>query len=200
LVWFVVGALGPLLVHVHLTIQLTGSWRPFYGRDHIYSYPGSYWDNARDFDALNEPTWIYALQALFGHHGLFAMTPLFLLAIPGLALMIRNAPERLTGLFATVVVALTIVIYIGFGPRNYGGTASGMRWFIILAPLLWYAAIRYADDRWSSAAMRWILGILVVIGIFHAAAALTGPWSVSPWNWLLRHIGLGSVPEYDWLQ
>ena len=87
---------------------------------------------------------------------------------------------------------------MAFGPRNYGGTASGMRWFMILAPLLWYAALRYADTRWSSHWVRWLVGVLIIIGIAHASAAVADPWSVSPWNWLLRYIGLGSVPEFDW--
>lgn len=200
LLWFFAGAVGPLVAHFHLTDRLTGSPLPFYGQGELYDYPGSYWNAARDFDALDEPFWTYAFHALIGHHGLLTMTPLFVLAIPGTVLMIRRPTERSIGILTAVVVTATVVIYTVFGPGNYGGTASGMRWFIILAPLLWYAAMRYADARWSLRWFRWLLGTLILLGVAHASAALADPWSVSPWNWLLRVIGLGSVPEFDWFQ
>jgi hypothetical protein len=195
-VWFVLGAQLPILVHAHLTVRVTGSIRPFYGMSNLYDYPGSYWRRPGNFDALDEPTWVYAFHALLGHHGLFAMTPLFLLAVPGLARLLRTRGERTLGLWLGGTVVTTILVYLFTGPRNYGGTAQGMRWFIVLAPLLWLLALRFADTRADRRWMRWLLPLLVLAGIVTAAQALDNPWSVSPWNWLLRDFGLGSVPPW----
>lgn len=198
LAYYILGAGLPILVHAALSLHVTGSLLPFYGNDALYDYPGSYWLASRDFDALNEPAGVYGLHALLGHHGLLSMSPLFVLAIPGLWFWCQRTGQRLEGLWLSGSVVVTIGLYIGFGPRNYGGTAQGMRWFIILAPLLWLAALRFADRRWDRRWMRWALPILVLIGILHASLAIDNPWRVSPWNWLLRDLGWGSVPAWDW--
>jgi hypothetical protein len=198
-IWLLAGAALPALVHLHLTYRLTGSLLPFYGYVDLYSYPGSYWDSPADFDALTEPRWYYALHTLIGHHGLFAMTPLFLLAFPGVRALIKRPDRRHLGLLIAGVAATTIGVYTVMGPYNYGGTAAGMRWFIVLTPLLWYAALTYVDGRPDGVWLRRCFKLAVIIGMFHAITALPDPFEVSLWNGLFREIGFASVPPYNFL-
>jgi hypothetical protein len=196
LVPFLLGAMIPCAVHLHLTWRLTGSLYPFYKFGAIYHYPGSYWSAPEDFDALNEPRWIYAFHALIGHHGLFSMTPVFAFAIPGVWATWRSGERMLAALIASVSLAV-IVTYIFTGPRNYGGTAQGMRWFIVLVPLLWLSAARWAAARWDRRAARVGFRFAVVASIVQAALVLPKPWRVGPWNELMRQLGLGSVPPFN---
>jgi hypothetical protein len=193
-VLFLLGAALPALAHLVLTIELTGDALPFYGRSELYQYPGSYWENPADFDRLREPRWLYAIHALIGHHGLFALTPWFLFAIPGALAIWRVQRERALAAVLAAVCLGTMAIYLLWGPSNYGGTCTGMRWFIVLTPLLWYAALSGAalwqhSRRWPGMVFR----VLVVVGIIHASLALSGPWQVSPWNLLFRALGIDSV-------
>ncbi|MBN1944685.1 MAG: hypothetical protein JW797_03370 [Bradymonadales bacterium] len=198
--WFFLGAALPALVHFHLTYRLTGSLLPFYGQDGLYDYPGSYWNRPRDFDALTEPGWVYAFHTLVGHHGLFSMTPLFCWSIPGIVTLMKSPTRKGEGWLIGTVCTATVAVYILLGPRNYGGTAMGMRWLFVLVPLLWYSALVHADRTVLSPRLWTLFKVSVGLGMVHALAALTGPWAVSPWNWLLRWLGLGSVPPYRrWL-
>ncbi len=96
----------------------------------------------------------------FGHHGIFSLTPIWLLSIIGLAMLLA-AEERGLRVWALVILAVSlacIVFYI-FQPldnRNYGGMSSGFRWVFWLAPLV--VALRAGaagwPERWA-AERRW---------------------------------------------
>ncbi|MCA9562526.1 MAG: hypothetical protein KC561_03510 [Myxococcales bacterium] len=193
------GGLLPILAHLHLTVHVTNSWYPFYAMPEIYSYQDSYWDNPQNFDALDEPIALYAFHALFGHHGLFSMTPLFLFAIPGALTLWKKSTTRMTSVALSVAAVLTIATYIVRGPHNYGGTCSGMRWFIVAVPALWYLSVEGMRARWERKATRALVGLFLVWGMVNAVTTVVNPWSESLWNLLLRLVGLGSVPPYNWL-
>lgn len=74
-----VGTLVFPAVQVGLQWQIAGTPMPFYMRPEAYDYPGSYWNNPVEFDALAEPKWVYALHCLIGHHGVFLTTPFLLI-------------------------------------------------------------------------------------------------------------------------
>jgi hypothetical protein len=63
----------------------TGDLKPAYMRKELYQYVGSYWVDPKSMsriDALNfhpEPHWLYFLHLTVGHHGLFSLTPVWLL-------------------------------------------------------------------------------------------------------------------------
>ncbi len=191
--WLVVGAGLPVLIHFHMTANLSGSFEPLYRFSFIYHYPGSYWNSPGEFDAVNEHGLLYAFHCLVGHHGLFTMTPVFLFSIPGCVKMIRSTERRAEGLLIAGVCVGTILTYLLWGPRNYGGMAMGMRWFIVLTPLLWLSAASYAIDNWSSRRVRVGFVTAVLVSASHACYALTGPWDYSWWNRLWQLAGWGSV-------
>jgi len=167
------------------TYLATGGVIPYYLRPELYKYPGSYWAHPQGIDAANEPKWIYLLNNLIGHHGVFSLTPIFIFAlIPGAqsrALkQVRNGALILAGLNFVFVVATT---------HNYGGVCQGPRWFIWLIPL-WLFCLPPAIARVRI--HLWGIGIILVAtiwSVYSAAFALLansgGPWS-SSWlqNWM----------------
>ena len=193
---FALGAAVPVVAHLVLTVQLTGSVLPFYRFPELYSYPGSYWHDPGEFDALTEPAWVYWFHALVGHHGLFAMTPLFVFAPFGIARLVRSRERRL-GLVVGASTLLTLGVYLTVAPRNYGGMAQGMRWFIVLVPGLWYAAMRWCDAGWHRRWVRVAARLAIAVGAVHAVSCVFDPWSVSLWNRLMRTFGLGSLAPYN---
>lgn len=191
--WLAVGAGIPLLIHFHLTANLSGSLEPLYRFSFIYNYPGSYWNSPGEFDALSEHGLLYAFHCLIGHHGLFTMTPVFLFSVPGGIALIRSRETRGEGMLIASVCVLTVTTYLLLGPRNYGGMAMGMRWFMVLTPLLWLSAASYAIDNWHSRRVRVGFIVAVLASASHACYALTGPWDYSWWNRLWQLVGWGSV-------
>ncbi len=109
----------------------------------------SYWRNPKGIDSGEENAGKYALHTLIGHHGIFSLTPVFLLSLAGLIcwLVDRNYGSReLAALIAiTSIVCVTFFILRPPLDRNYGGMTSGFRWVFWLAPLWLLAALPAAD-------------------------------------------------------
>src|SRR5205823_10468891 len=83
-----------------------GDWRTPYAHrspgDNWYDYPGSYWlpENLRGVDRGEVSPVRYAFNCLIGHHGLFSLTPIWVLSAVGCCIWIstfapsaRNATE-----------------------------------------------------------------------------------------------------------
>ncbi|RMF40979.1 MAG: hypothetical protein D6753_10560 [Planctomycetota bacterium] len=159
-----------------------------------YDYPGSYWtaENKRGIDR-GEPSRIrYALHFLVGHHGIFSLTPFWLLAVWGTVRVLRT-PLRprvwldrqfLVGL-AIVAVSITVLVFYivlrGQEDRNYGGIASGPRWTFWMIPL-WLYLSGFALQR-LEAGGRWPqrgVEVLIAWSSLSACWAWNNPWS-HPW-------------------
>jgi hypothetical protein len=124
-------------------------WNPNNWYDYRYTLPNgrvleSYWRRPQGIDRGEQSLAVYALHVLIGHHGIFSLTPAWLLILPGLILLARRPGpgwQMLTMVIA--VVSLTVIVfYLTRHPldRNYGGMTSGFRWVFWLTPL-WAAAI-----------------------------------------------------------
>jgi len=132
-----------------------------------------------------EPSrWTYLFHATFGHHGLFSVTPVWLLSLAGGWLAWRRGGWRsrlwaaLAGLLT--VVCLTFYVARPLIDRNYGGVSCGFRWLFWLIPL-WCLPMAGAADamlrrRWGRVAAAALLGA----SAFSAAWSATKPWS-HPW-------------------
>ncbi len=143
--------------------------------DDWYDYPGTYWARGKATGVdRGEPSRLrYAFHALFGHHGIFSLTPIWLLAVIGCwrwfdretmpaATGIRDplATDLTPGqLRATVglIVAVTVVCFAFYisrplEDRNYGGVSCCFRWLVWCIPLWTVLAIPGADwcarSRW----------------------------------------------------
>jgi len=168
-----------------------------------YEYEGSHWarlklpvghPNRQGIDFAAEPKDVYAFHLLFGHHGWFSLTPVWLLAAAGLVMTGAGAANQLDRLapggkgavftpplFAAMTLAVSAVVMAFYITRtnNYGGYTSGPRWLFWLTPL-WVVAIPPAADRiagklWGRMLVAGLLGFSV-LSVFYPA---WNPWRPS---------------------
>jgi len=180
----------------------------------------SYW--SRDEAALarrssidrGEPSpGMYAIHCLVGHHGIFSLTPIWVLSVIGAVMLLmrgrvdtdaalavkgsaemaqdRSAALRGVGLLVAALSIVCIAFYISQGQenRNYGGGTSGLRWSFWLIPL-WLVAMLPAADWLSN--RRWaqfVAALLLAFSAMSASYPIWNPWS-HPWmyQWMV-HLG-----------
>jgi len=156
--------------------------------DYSYTRNGkeyeSYWKDPAGIDKGEESPLAYAVHVLIGHHGIFSLTPIWLLSLAGAALWLckGDRPLRELALLITVVSLVCLAFYLSRGPffRNYGGMTSGLRWMFWFAPM-WLLLMLPAADAMAS--RRWTRGIALVAliaSVFSAAYPIWNPW-VHPW-------------------
>lgn len=166
-----------------------------------YRYEGSHWmpptegytKTGIDWARLRETRAEYALHVLVGHHGLFTLTPIWLLALNGMFVGFLRLPfawrqavfkegTEFPWFVQPVGLALTIVV-IGFylvSSDNYGGFTNGLRWLMWLSPI-WLTCMIPVVDRMSASAWgRGLAGLLLAFSIFSASYQLWSPWR-HPW-------------------
>ena len=154
--------------------------------DDWYEYPGSYWqDGKRRGVDLGEPSrWQYLFHMILGHHGIFSLTPIFLLVPIGLIRLFRFGPDD-SKRFALVVLVASIVCMAFYVmrpliDRNYGGVSACFRWLLWFAPL-WLVMVSVTLDHWSH--HRWgrrLAVVLLALSVASMSTALSAPWQ-SPW-------------------
>ena len=187
------------------------SWRPPYAHrnegDNWYKFKyvrdgkerESYWSDPKARGAIDrgEPSIAaYALHVLVGHHGIFSLTPVWLLSVVGLGMLCasRESTRRELGGVIAVASLVCLAFYISRQQvdRNYGGVTSGFRWVFWFAPL-WLVGLLPAVDRMAS--RRWmqiVAAVLLAWSVMSAAYPTWNPWT-SPWllDWLLH---------WDWVR
>ena len=176
---FLPAAAVPVAAHFLLSLASTGSLLPVYLRPDLYQFQEGYWTAPAGIDALHEPKHIYFFNILLGHHGLFSMTPVFLLAAWS---MVRNSargsPKR-EEVFTVGVPVLAALVFLGLRTRNYGGICAGLRWMILSMPLLFLFVASWIEEHRSRGAMI-LLGALFLIGLVMLADV---PWAnAGPWH------------------
>jgi len=174
-----------------------GSLKPAYlhrsGDDNWYDYTyerngrtiESYWKNPVGVDRGEPSRAAYALHCLVGHHGIFSLTPIWLLSLAGMAAWLRPGRDPRLRWLAAAVAAMTlacVVFYLGQPQmsRNYGGLTAGLRWTFWLAPL-WLLAMLPAAD--ALARRPWTRGLgllLLAVSVLSASYPTWNPWT-HPW-------------------
>ncbi|MCH2183252.1 MAG: hypothetical protein MK108_14730 [Mariniblastus sp.] len=153
-----------------------------------YDYPGSYWlasnDRKSPIDQGQPSRAIYTFHFLFGHHGVFSLTPIWLLALAGMIALFFNQQIQLRWL-AIVTLSVSVVV-VGFYlmrpemDRNYGGYCCALRWLFWLAPMWLVCMLPVVDwlgrHRWG----RWACFLLLGLSILSAGYANENPWTL-PW-------------------
>jgi len=158
--------------------------------DNWYDYEGSYWNERVGIDRGEPSAAVYALHVLVGHHGLFSLTPVWLLSTAGLFIWLRRREDRQLRQLASLIGGVSVVclvFYLSRGQcdRNYGGMTSGFRWMFWCAPL-WLLAMLPAADvmarrRWA----RCVALVLLGMSVLSASYPTWNPWT-HPWimDWL----------------
>jgi hypothetical protein len=169
--WIAVQSLKPVQMHRS-------------GDDNWYDYPGSYWKQGQGIDQPEKSVAVYAFHVLVGHHGIFSLTPIWLLSLLGAAIWLFRGEWRLKllSLLSLGVTVACVVFYLAAKEvdHNYGGNASGFRWVFWLAPLWLMLGLPAADllsrRRWS----RGLGLVLLALSVMSASYPTWNPWS-SPW-------------------
>ncbi len=176
------------------------SLRPPYAHrqpgDNWYDYPGSYWreENRQGIDRGEPSRWVYAFHITLGHHGVFSLTPIWVLSVVGAGMSLRRRHSgfvSMCGLMTLVLLVVVLGFYIARPQmdRNYGGMTSGFRWAFWLIPLLLvcsYPALDFLGQRrWG----RWLVAALLALSALSASYPTWNPW-VHPWIYrALEHWG-----------
>lgn len=146
----------------------------------------SYWQNRSGIDLGEASPVIYAVNVLVGHHGVFSLTPVWLLSFLGLGLML-TAEDRSLRWIALAILGLSVVCFAFYLSRplidrNYGGTTSGFRWMMWFAPLWLFGMLPAAD---AAAERRWARAICLVLLMFSVLSVAYPTWNpwTHPWLW-----------------
>jgi hypothetical protein len=198
---------APLLLVIGAAFLFTnylaiGQLRPAYSEfgSKWYQYEGSHWRphvpgevrrGSIDFARDHESRATYAFHMLLGHHGLFSLTPLWLLAFWGMLKSLRPrssaAPSqtqviRLPPFLAPLTLAVSVIV-IGFylvASDNYGGYTVGLRWLMWLTPLWLLCLLPAVDALGTSRAGRWLVYVCLGGSVMSAHYSWWNPWR-HPW-------------------
>jgi len=155
----------------------------------------SYWMKPVGIDRGEPSAPRYAFHILIGHHGIFSLTPIFLVSLAGGCIWICRPSDRRQRGLALWIAAATIAciaFYIwGTADRNYGGVSSAFRWVFWFAPLWIVLLLPVADIGQGNRPLRIVLLILLAVSVLSAAYPTWNPWT-QPWiydwmatnNWL----------------
>lgn len=153
--------------------------------DQWYEYEQSYWISPKSGVDRGEPSRaLYSLHVLIGHHGVFSLTPVWLLSMAGLVIWLRGGDAAIRGV-ALAVLAMTIVCLLFYVSRplmdrNYGGVSCAFRWMIWLTPT-WLLGLIPAADRVASRPWPRRLSVaLLSVSVFSASYPAMNPWT-HPW-------------------
>lgn len=156
----------------------------------------SYWSSAArrgPTDAGEESPATYAFHVLIGHHGIFSLTPIWLLTIVGLVQLLRDrtSPLRLIAAMVAVLSLVCIAFYLTRPQidRNYGGLCSGFRWVFWFAPLWLVAMVPAVDAAAESRLRRGVCLAFLALSIVSVTYPTWNPWT-QPWlTDLFYHLG-----------
>ncbi|MGO9463160.1 MAG: hypothetical protein ACLQVF_03210 [Isosphaeraceae bacterium] len=198
LLFFAPAAIIPLVAFAIAQYAVFGEFKLAYesfGTDE-YLYEGSLWKTPLDLDAFNEhpePRGIYLLHMTLGHHGVFSLTPIFLLSCWG-ALRLLGAPFRSlaawTWLTLLAFAGLAGYYLLDTAAWRAGGALAPYRWLFYGLLALAAVSASFVVARRASEpllAVAWLTAVLAVVLL----AFYTG-------NPLARNYG-GSTQGLRWL-
>jgi len=189
LVRYAVAASPPIALHLGVNHSLVGDLLPLGLHAEAFRYPLSPFLvmslTGSGAEELAGTQAAYAWRALFGGSGLFSLQPLMLLCAGcGVALLSRRFRTESAGqrgvVPAVILATLGIGLYYITQSRNFGGTAFGMRWFCVFAPLL----VLLPATLFGPRPPRWIAPLVLLLGTWSAGATLVGaaqPWAKFAW-------------------
>lgn len=145
----------------------------------------SYWTEPAGLDRGEPSRAVYALHTLVGHHGVFSLTPIWILSAVGLGFWLSRPRDRALWELAAVIAVLSLICLVFYiarpeNDRNYGGMTSGLRWVFWFAPM-WLVAMLPALD--AMAGRRWLRGLawaMLVVSVLSASYPTWNPWT-HPW-------------------
>ncbi|MSR56089.1 MAG: hypothetical protein EXS05_00205 [Planctomycetaceae bacterium] len=190
--FFVPAALIPLGGFFLTNWFCTGGLMPFYASfgsatNDYYKYIvdgiPSYWMNPSAIDRGESSAWFYFLNCTIGHHGIFSLSPLFLLTLAGWLTCWRKSAAALRGvsILGGVLTVWILAFYLlQTQSYNYGGMTSGLRWSFWLIPLWLLGLVPVLDDWGGRPAVRVLSAALLAVSVFSVTYPRNNPWQ-APW-------------------
>ncbi|MHC4262647.1 MAG: hypothetical protein ACYSWX_09015 [Planctomycetota bacterium] len=210
---YVGGAILPLAVHCAVNLHVAGDLVPFSLHREAFEYPMSPFLLSSltgvDQPLLSLERAVYVWGSTFGASGLFSHHPILLAAIVCGCLLpfVRRADASADGLSrgvlgATALGSAGIAAFYLTSSNNYSGSAFGMRWFAVFAPvlLLFPAALfgRLTAAGRPSVPGPGLSATLAVLALWSSAAALLGvvnPWAKFHYRWQDSPVGRVAGPD-----
>ena len=145
---FVAGAIVPFALSAAVNYWAAGTIVPLYFDPKAYDFFGTVLNptvgGTNGFYSLEFGV-NYAYNLLIGERGWLAFTPALIFGLIGAVQVLRDKTGGLRGLtWAMLIGCGLFAAYLIVRTDNYGGEAWGARWFVPLAPLLWF----YLSDAW----------------------------------------------------
>jgi hypothetical protein len=215
LIVFVPAAAIPCIAFLVTQYLAFGKFRPVYEEfgTKSYNYYGSYWNTPLEMDYLNirpEPYPVYLFHMTFGHHGVFALTPVFLFSVYGALRLVFGNGKTLRALaILTLVLLVTLIgFYIAYpsamhyrwDPKVFSfhglmNRPETQYWLIplslVLAPLLLFVLVgtfRLLADEGRPMRALAVLTLVLTVALF----------AFYTWNPKARNYG-GSTQGLRWL-
>lgn len=161
----------------------------------------SYWrkpDNPLDLGEPSVPHYLF--HATVGHHGILSLTPLLILAIPGMliALVRGKGGNRLwtIAVIAVSVVCLAFYLFLlDTRQRNYGGTTTAFRQLLWLHPLWLIGSAPVVDRLMRSRLGTSFVGLLAGLSMLSVSYPTWNPWTQT-WIWnLMLWLGVNPLSQ-----
>lgn len=164
-------------------LRQSGNW---------YDYVGSYWasGNRSEIDRGEPSKTIYAFHLLFGHHGIFSLTPIWLLGFAGL-LVLPTADRLQLKWLGWMGISLSLVVFLFYmnrpvNDRNYGGYTSALRWMFWLIPIWLVAMVPVVDSlskkKWGKSVCLGLLGLSIASALYSVTNPWCHPWLYEVWE------------------
>jgi hypothetical protein len=206
-------ALIPVVAFFVCNYVAIGQFKPAYGElgGPWYEYPGSNFNpqapeelrRGVDWASKKETYATYVFHFLLGHHGLFSLTPIWLLAIPGIAAGLRRrrrsdylpksepgkaidrsretSAQRAIALLTLITSIVVISFYLSpLTPKNYSGWTLGLRWLVWLTPLWLLSLVPIVDWLATNRFGRALACLLLALSVMSVILPAGSPWH-HPW-------------------
>lgn len=184
--FYVPAALIPLAAFFVTNVICTGGIKPFYTyygtEKYVYIHEGvpSYWASPQGIDANTESPAVYLFHCVLGHHGILALTPIFLLTLAGWWIGCRHSKfSAACGVFR-IGIGLSVCVLTFYLTRtqnyNYGGNSAALRWMLWLTPFWWYGMIPAVERLAASAKGTLVVALLLVPSVLAPMYSMTQPW------------------------
>ncbi len=196
--WNVADGLSDRSFVIQTNTQTSPDLFSIHPRSNWYEYEGSYWlksniEKKSLVDRGQPDPLVYTFHVLLGHHGIFSLTPIWILALAGMMVLMFSARYQMRwfGIIALTLSVVVVTFYL-MRPtidRNYGGVSSALRWMFWLYPLWLICILPMADSLAQSKTGRFFCLALLAASVISASWSNLNPW-VHPWLYQIWPEGL----------
>lgn len=176
---YLLGAIGPLLLHCWLQSKVTGTPLPAEMYPELFNYPGSYWTTPDGTFKENGPRIWFGLELVFGPQGWLTVTPAILIGLVGLGMVLvrKGDPFRPMAVVVAGSVVVLVVYYTWMVRRtDFAGLSFGTRHLLAITPPCFvFAGVALSRLRGWLAPLVFV--VLMAVGGTYAWIGVKNPWS-----------------------